>query len=114
MTSATNERQVKLREEQQRRDRLTDEIITKQLMSTPDGRRWVWLRLSEARLFNEDEDLDPGRMALAKGRRNAGLRLLADVTTFTPSLYITMTEEATSVQLKGTPDVRSSDDSDDD
>lgn len=97
--SATNERQIKTREQQKRRDRITDEVITKQLMSTPDGRRWVWLRLGEAALFIENEDLDPYHMAYAKGTRNAGLRLLNDVSRFTPHEYIVMTQEATSVKL---------------
>lgn len=101
--SATNERQIKARNAQKRRDRITDEIITKQLMSTPDGRRWVWLRLAEAALYLENEDLDPYRMAYAKGTRNAGLRLLNDVSRFTPHEYIVMTQEATSVKLLEEP-----------
>jgi hypothetical protein len=103
MPSSTNERQIRAREQQKRRDRITDEIITKQLMSSPDGRRWVWLRLGEAALFLENEDFDPGRMAYAKGVRNTGLRLLNDVTRFTPHEYITMTQEATSVKLLEEP-----------
>ncbi len=103
MTSASNERQIKARNDQMVRDRITDETVTKSLMSHPDGRRWVWLRLSEARLFVEDEDLDAGRMAYAKGRRNAGLRLLSDVTKYAPQEYVTMTEEASSVTLRAAP-----------
>lgn len=99
MASATNERQIRAREQQKKRDRITDELITRQLMSTSDGRRWVWLRLGEAALFIENEDLDPYHMAYAKGTRNAGLRLLNDVSRFTPQEYITMTQEATSVKL---------------
>lgn len=98
--SVTNERQVKKKREQQRRDRLTDEIVTKQLMATPDGRRWVWMRLTEAAIFSGNENLDPQYMAWEKGNRNAGLRLLDDVTKFTPQQYITMTEEARSVKLQ--------------
>ncbi len=103
MTSASNERQIRARNEQMARDRITDETVMKSLMSHPNGRRWVWLRLSEARIFTEDEDLDPQRMAYAKGRRNAGLRLLSDVTKYSPSEYVTMTEEASSVTLRAAP-----------
>lgn len=101
--SSTNERQIRAKIKQKQRDRITDEIITKQLMSTPDGRRWVWLRLGEAALFLENEDFDPGRMAYAKGVRNTGLRLLNDVTRFAPHEYIVMTQEATSVKLLEEP-----------
>jgi len=38
-------------------------------------------------------------MAYAKGQRNAGLRLLNDVQRYAPRQYITMTTEATSVDL---------------
>ena len=102
--SATNERQIKARNAQKKRDRLTDEIITKQLMSTPDGRRWVWLRLAEANLYHENENFDPGSMAYAKGVRNTALRLLNDVSRFSPHEYIIMTQEATSVKLLEEPE----------
>jgi hypothetical protein len=101
--SATNERQIRAREAQKKRDRITDELITKQLMSTSDGRRWAWLRLGEAALFLENEDLDPFHMAYAKGARNSGLRLLSDISRFTPHEYIIMTQEATSVKLLEEP-----------
>lgn len=99
MTSTTNENQLKARKQQAARDRLTDEIITKMLMSTQDGRRWVWLRLSEASVFTEDTEFDVGWMAFRKGVRMAALRLLSDVSTFTPTEYILMTQEASRVQL---------------
>ncbi len=102
-TSATNERQIAARNKQLRRDRLNDEVVTKSLMSTSSGRRWVWLRLSEGSLWQEDMDLDFARMAHAKGVRNAALRLLKDVTAFCPVEYITMTEEAASVVLHTSP-----------
>lgn len=101
--SATNERQIKKRQAQQRRDRITDELVTKQLMSTIDGRRWVWLRLSAANMFAGNENLDPYYMAFEKGIKNEGYRLLRDVTSFTPQEYITMTEEARSIKLHEEP-----------
>lgn len=100
MPSASNERQIKARNEQQKRDRLTDEIITKSLMSHPDGRRWVWLRLAEAQLFTDSGSLDAMQMAYDKGRKQFALQLLRDVNRFTPREYITMTEEATSIALR--------------
>jgi hypothetical protein len=102
--SATNERAIKKRNAQQRRDRVTDEVITKQLMSTPDGRRWVWMRLEEAKIFVGDENLEPYNMAFSKGVRNAGLRLLNDVSRFTPQEYIQMTTEATAIKLVSEPE----------
>lgn len=102
--SSTNERQIKKKRAQQKRDRMTDQIVTMSLMSTVDGRRWVWLRLSEAGVFTGNDNLDPQYMAWEKGVRNGGLRLLSDVTKFTPQFYITMTEEARSIKLTEEPE----------
>lgn len=99
MPSSTNERQIKLRNEQAKRDRLNDELVTKQLMQSAEGRRWVWRRLSEGALFVEDHVFDPGAMAHAKGVRSVTLRLLQDVNRFCPREYILMVEEATSISL---------------
>lgn len=98
-TSASNERQIREAKAQISRDRLTDKIITESLMQTVDGRRWVWLRLSEARLFDADQDLDPARMAFEKGTKQFALRLLRDVNRFTPEAYIQMTRENTGRDL---------------
>lgn len=99
MTSATNERAIRARDDRLKKDRAVNKTVIGALMSTIDGRRWIWLRLEEARIFVADEDLDPARMAFGKGTRNAGLRLLADVTTFCPREYVRMTEENTGVNL---------------
>lgn len=101
--SATNERQIKKREAQAKRDLITRELVTKQLMSTVDGRRWVWLWLSRANIFLATENLDPYHMAYDKGIKNEAIRLLNDVSAFTPQEYITMTEEARSIKLREEP-----------
>lgn len=102
-TSASNERQIREANERQRRDRITDRVITEALMSSVDGRRWVWLRLADAQLFVEDADLDPYRMAYTKGTKQFALRLLRDVNRFAPEAYITMTRENTAVALELNP-----------
>jgi hypothetical protein len=112
--SVTNERQLKKKADQSRRDKITNELVLKQLMSTKDGRRYVWLWLEFCQLTNVTPNLDPTYMAWEKGHRNVGMRLMYDVTTLTPQEYILMTEEARSIKLtQETPDVRSPDDPDD-
>lgn len=100
MTSATNERAIRARNAAIKRDRALDELVIRSLMSAPNGRRWVWNRLAEAQIFNESSSLDAAVLAYEKGRRNPGLRLLNDVTKFTPQDYIRMTEENTSVSVQ--------------
>ncbi len=99
MTSAVNEKAIRERDKRIAADRETDRTVIIALMSAPNGRRWVWNRLAEAQIFVESESLDPAVLAYEKGRRNAGLRLLNDVTKFTPQDYIRMTEENTSVSI---------------
>lgn len=99
MTSSTNERQIKARNAQAKRDRVGDEIVTKTLMLTPDGRRWVWLRLSEGRLFDRaDGPSDHAQMSFDFGLRQAALRLLKDVQMWCPTEYIQMTNEAQAIE----------------
>ena len=63
------------------------------LMSTVDGRRYIWNELVFAQVFASTDNLDPHYMAFEKGRRNTGLRLLARITSQTPEMYIRMTQE---------------------
>lgn len=110
-TSASNERQIRAKVQQAHRDLLTEEVVIRQLMSTVEGRRWVWLTLSSAGIFDEDTALDPMLLAYRKGVRNSALRLLKPVQSHTPNEYILMTSEATKVELtltkEDTPDGRS-------
>lgn len=98
MTSSTNEGLIRRKKNQQSRDRITDELVTRSLMTTVEGRRWVWLRLSEAHMFAEEGGLDPYWMAYEKGQRRAGLRLLKDVQMWAPSEYILMSNEAQTIE----------------
>lgn len=98
--NAASERTIRARNKQILKDRETNTTVITTLMHTIDGRRWIWLKLESAGCFRSDEGLDPYRMAFEKGVRNEGLRLLADVTRITPSLYITMTTENSGVAFK--------------
>lgn len=100
MTSASNERQIKERKRRAAEDARVEADIVRVLMQHPDGRRWVWLRLSEAQLFIGDTDLDPYRMAFMKGMKQFALKLLQAVNRHCPQEYVTMTVENTSVSLE--------------
>lgn len=100
MTSATNETQIKKAKEQARKDRLNEKAVLTLVMSSVAGRRWVWLKLAEAQVFNEEQSLDGMYLAYRNGQRNAGLRLLAAITAHTPEMYLRMTQENSGVQLQ--------------
>lgn len=95
MTNAASTRQTKRARDQAANDRQTEIDVIRTLMSLPTGRRWVWLRLSQAEVFVEALDLDPYHMAYAKGRRSEGLRLLQLINRFTPDMCIRMVNENT-------------------
>lgn len=99
MTSATSEKAIRNARQQAKRDTETNKTIISTLMSTVQGRRWIWLELSFAQVFTASETLDPARLAYNEGRRNTGLRLLASVTQHAPAMYVRMTEENTKVNL---------------
>lgn len=99
MVSSTNERQIRERKAQALKDREISKTIVGALMSSRDGRRWVWLRLSEAQLFDADLTLEHAYMAFEKGRKQFALQLLRDVNRFAPNEYIIMTRENTGVDL---------------
>jgi len=99
MVSSTNERGNVAKRKRSERERIDDELVIKDLMSSTIGRGWVWRRISEARLFDEDMHFDPGYMAYRKGERNWALRLLKDAQGFTPREYVIMTEENANVKL---------------
>lgn len=98
MPSASNERQVRARDRQSLKDRETEVEVISALMQHVNGRRWVWLRIAEAGIFSEDQDLDAMRLAYVKGRRNEALRLLNLVSRYCPDMYIQMTNEAQAIE----------------
>jgi hypothetical protein len=105
-SSMGDSRRNKKAKAQAEKDLETNKTVIVALMSTLDGRRWMWLRLSESMLFQADTQLELGVMAWRAGMRNAGLRLLQDVTSFTPDMYVRMTKENTSVALQEEEDER--------
>lgn len=98
-SSATNERQIKLAQKQAKADALVDKLVIGQLMSTEKGRRWVYLQLEFAHIWDGNENLDPGVMAFEKGRRNTGLKLLASVMAHAAPQYVKMLEESSGARL---------------
>lgn len=99
MTSATSERGLRLARAQQKKDAETEKLIISTLMNSVDGRRWLWLQLESFGIYAEDSDVDPYHMAFAKGKRNAGLRLLKAVTSIAPKQFVQAMEENSGQKL---------------
>jgi hypothetical protein len=108
MTSSTNSDQISRRNKRAAEDRETDAEVTRALMSTVKGRRWLWLLMERAQCFAVNMNLDPAYMAWEKGTKNEAMRILQSILRYSPDDYIRMTNENTSTQLQdpsnGRPD----------
>jgi hypothetical protein len=63
------------------------------LMGSNRGRRIVWKMLDRAGAFRLSFNTDPLAMAFNEGRKNEGLRILAQIHTLCPELYPVMVME---------------------
>jgi hypothetical protein len=101
--SAVDPKKIERKRDRSKRDAITRETVIKSLMSHPDGRRYIWLELEEAKVFQQTLVLGPGgpeATAFNEGKRSGGLRLLTEVTRLCPDDYMKMTKENASVKLK--------------
>ncbi len=74
-----------------------DRIESKRLrtvMSTPEGREWMWNHLAECNVFHVGFAPDPYVHAFGAGRRNVGLELLDKLHKHAFDLYQSMEIEA--------------------
>lgn len=77
-------------QEQYQRQRCED---FKQLMTAPHGRRFISELLDHCRIFSASYGPDDRTTSFNEGRRNVGLKILADINDICPELYGLMTEE---------------------
>lgn len=65
------------------------------VMSTAEGRRFIWKMLGDAGVFSPTFIAGaPDVSAFNEGARNVGLRLLGDITSEAPEQYLIMQKEA--------------------
>lgn len=64
------------------------------LLATRPGRRYIWGLLESCGIFRTSYSTDPNGMAFAEGRRDVGLRVLADVNAASPEQYLVMLRES--------------------
>ena len=78
---------------EQRSHRHDELALLEKLMSEPAGRRWVYNFLASCRIYATSFATNALAMAFNEGDRNAGLRLLVDITEASPDLYLLMLKE---------------------
>ena len=68
--------------------------VVHQIMSTVQGREWMWHTLAECGVFRQTFVPDAAMTAFNEGKRAIGLALLADIMTTCPDQYINAQRES--------------------
>lgn len=91
------------------RDKRISRTVVTALMSSPDGRRWIWLQLEAAQVFAQT--YVPGsfdQTAFAEGNRRFGNKLLAEIQMYAIADFVRMLQEnnptVEEIQDVGSPD----------
>lgn len=90
--NASDEKQVTKRKRKEDRDQEQRLADLKAVLSTPEGRRFVWRQLGG--VFRLSFTPDPYVTAFNEGLKSPGLQLTAEITTEFPDLYLLMQDEA--------------------
>ena len=83
--------------EQQKLAKLVDarnQSVVVALMSSPDGRAYLWDKLEAAHIFHTSFSTDLAQMSFNEGERNLGLQLFNNIIRWSPDQYIQMIREA--------------------
>ena len=95
MGNAADPKQVKAAKKQERQNREREQADLQSVLSSVQGRRFVWKLLSDAGVFRISHSAgDSHSTAFNEGRRNQGLSLLLAIHELDPLLYFTMAKEA--------------------
>ena len=72
------------------RDSVNNEYVIRLLMREPEGRRWLWNKISDCRVFSTTQQFGENAAiatAFLEGKRSVGLALLADINRLCPNEY---------------------------
>lgn len=101
--NAADPEQVKRAGQKEREARAWELTDLRQVLSTPQGRRFVWKYLCLCGVFRSSVDHDPNMVYFHEGRREIGLALMADVVEADPAAYQLMADEARLEEQKREP-----------
>ena len=93
MDNAASRKEIRRKEKSARLVEKTRGSVIIELMSTTNGRNYVWDQLASAHVFSTSYSPDALQMAFSEGERNSGLRLLNDIIDWCPEQFIQMMRE---------------------
>ncbi len=91
--NAGDAQQVAKAKSRQKTRNLQKKAAFRRFMSDPEGRMFMWDLLTLCGIFHSSFSIDALRCAFNEGRRDIGLRLLADINQLSPDLYMRMVGE---------------------
>ena len=83
--------------------------VIRSIMSSTQGRAWLWDVLSSTAMFHTTFNGDALASAFQEGRRSVGLAFLADIMAHSPDLYIQAMREANERNIRPDPQPASAD-----
>lgn len=93
--SAGDRKSVRQAEKLARKTEAARQAVVRNIMSTIEGREWMWNLLSGCSVFSSTYVIGAAdATAFNEGSRAVGLRLLADIMTACPDAYIEAQREA--------------------
>lgn len=102
--NAADEEQVKTAERQERYDRKKELADMRLILETDHGRRFVWRYLEACHVFGSVFNNSGSVTYFNEGRRDVGLKLMADVTEANDEALIVMMREAKERERKAAPE----------
>lgn len=92
--NAADAQQVKEAEGKEKRGRERELGDVAEVLSTVQGRRFMWRYLTVCGIFKTSYSSDANNTFYLEGQRNIGLQLIADVNEADPTAYVTMMQES--------------------
>jgi hypothetical protein len=100
--NASDTRQIRAAIKRSKTDRALDDGVLLALMTTPNGRAWMWRFLSRLHAFHTPYTGDNNATNFQCGEHNVGLELINDLLRACPDQYIFMMREANDGQRSDT------------
>ena len=92
--NASDTRQIKAATKRSKSDRALDDGVLLMIMTTQNGRAWIWRHLGRCHAFQTTYTGDNNATNFRCGEANIGLELIADLLRACPDQFIFMMREA--------------------
>jgi hypothetical protein len=94
MDNASDRKSIRRKEKAARLAEVSRAAVITEVMSTIQGRQWLWDLLGNCHIFSTTFNPEPSISAFQEGQRNVGLFLLADIMAHCPDQYIQAMRES--------------------